>query len=381
MSIRVLHLIGGGEIGGAEQNVLNLLNGFSLEKVDPSLVCLVKNSPFATLARSCGISTAIFPMRFSLDPYPILPLLKLCRNKNIELLHCHGSRANLLGRIAARLLALPCISTLHSRPESDYPSSRKGKLALFLDNLTLPFSSGLITVSNDLEKTALLYLKRKSLPLPVETIYNGSAVLDFSNRDKLREDFRQRLNIPQDCKVIGTIGRLHPVKGQIYLIEAFKLLAKEFSGLHLLIIGEGPYHAHLQALLTSYQLPYTMTGYLPNAWQALPAMDLFVLPSLSEGMGLVLLEAAQAEIPIVASRVGGIPELLTEHSEALLVSPADPLDLTLSCSRILKDKNLAKNLVVNAREKASMYTVEKMVLATAEFYERVLHKNLQTALY
>jgi glycosyltransferase involved in cell wall biosynthesis len=112
-----------------------------------------------------------------------------------------------------------------------------------------------------------------------------------------------------------------------------------------------------------------MTGYLPAAWQALPAMDLFVLPSLSEGMGLVLLEAAQARIPIIASQVGGIPELFENNSEALLTNPADPLDLTLACSRILEDQNLAKNLVVNAHEKAIMYTVEKMTADTTEFYD------------
>lgn len=375
MSIRVLHLIGGGEVGGAEQNVLNLLDNFQQERVSPSLCCLIKNSPFASLARSHGTPTKIFPMRFSLDLFPIIPLVRLCRKDKVQLIHCHGIRANFLGRIAAKLITIPCISTIHSKPENDYTSPWKGKLALYLDTLTLPFSSGVITVSSDLRRLVSLHLKNKGSTLPLNTIYNGMAVLDFSNKDELRSHFRNKWDIPQNCTVIGTIGRLHPVKGQVFLVEALKLLSKEFSDLHLLIIGEGPLHAELEDLLTSYRLPHTMTGYLSSAWQALPAMDLFVLPSLSEGMGLVLLEAAQAQIPIVASRIGGIPEFLADNSDALLVSPADPLELTLACSRILKDSNLAKNLVENARKRAGMYTVEKMAAETTEFYEQVLAKG------
>lgn len=380
MSTKVLHLIGGGEIGGAEQNVLNLLKNFPQEKVHSSLICLIRNSPLATLAQAQGISTEIFPMRFSLDISPLIPILHYCRKKRIELLHCHGIRANFLGRIAAKLLALPCISTIHSRPENDYTSVWKEKLALTLDNLTLPFSAGLITVSGDLQKSTSLRLKNRNLSLPVKIIYNGCATLDFSKRDELRSHFRKKWDISPNAKVIGTIGRLHPVKGQAFLIEASKLLSKQFSDLHLLIIGGGPLHTQLRDLLTASQLPHTITGYLPAAWQALPAMDLFVLPSLSEGMGLVLLEAAQARIPIVASKVGGIPELFADNSEALLTNPADPLDLTLACSKILEDKDLSKSLAENAFQKVLMYTVEKMSRDTIEFYNLIIADTSSKAL-
>lgn len=375
MTIKVLHLIGGGEIGGAEENVLNLMHHFQRDKICPCLGCLSKSSPFASLVQSQGISTEIFPMRFSLDLYPIIPLVKFCRRSKIEILHCHGIRANLIGRLAAKILGIPCISTVHSHLESDYTASWKGKIALFLDNSTLPLASAVITVSNDLRNTVSRRLQKKGLTPPLKTIYNGYAVLDFSEKDQLRNSFRKKYQIPQDCTVVGTIGRLHPVKGQSYLVEGIKLLAKEFPNLHLLIIGDGPLYNPLQELLEVSQLSYTMTGYLPSAWQALPAMDLFVLPSLNEGMGLVLLEAAQAEVPIVASRVGGIPELLTDESEALLTEPAVPLDITLACSRLLNDEALVNKLISNAASKASMFTLEKMAEATTIFYEQTLYKN------
>lgn len=375
MTIRVLNLIGGGEVGGAEENVLNLLQNFNKERVIGYLGCLIKGSPFALLAKSNGISADIFPMRFPLDIFPVIPIIKFCRANNISLIHCHGARANLVGRIAARILSIPAVSTIHSHPASDYTDGLRGKIALLIDNITLPLASGFITVSNDLKDFIKGRLNKKGLTLPIRTIYNGCKELDFSDKDRLRSEFRSLHAIPNDFIVIGTIGRLHPVKDQSSLIEAMKLLVKEFPNIHLLIIGEGSLHSHLLTLLSSSQLSYTLTGYLPSAWQALPAMDLFVLPSLNEGMGIVLLEAAQAEIPIVASEVGGIPELLTNGEDSLLVRPAQPIEITLSCSRILKDKNLAAHLVNNAYKKVKLFSLDKMAFNTTDFYVDVINKQ------
>ena len=376
MSLQVLHLIGGGEIGGAEHNVLNLLTGFPRDKVNPFLGCLVKNSPLAALTSSKRICTEIFPMRFPLDILPVIPLIRFCRNNKIGLIHCHGVRANLIGRITARLLSIPAISTVHSLPEYDYPSSWKGKFALLLDNKTLSLSSGIITVSDNLRVAVSQRIKSRTRDLPIKTIYNGIPWLDFANQEIMRTEFRHKWNIPQEKTVIGTIGRLHPVKGQIYLAEAMELLIKEYPHLHLLIIGEGPIRPQLQDLLASNKLPYTMTGYLPSAWKALPAMDIFLLPSLSEGMGLVLLEAAQAKIPIIASSTGGIPELFAGEREILLCKPADPLDLTLACSRILENDDLAKTLVQNAYQRAMKFTVDKMVNDTTDFYLEITKASM-----
>lgn len=372
MTITVLHLIGGGEIGGAEQNILNLINHFDRKKVCPHLGCLIKGSPFAALARSQGISTDVFPMRFPFDLLPVRAIIAYCRKNDIALIHAHGTRANLLGRIAARRLNIPCISTIHSLPEFDYLSSLKGKISLSLDAWTLRSSSGLITVSDSLREVMTQRLSRKKLLLPLKTIYNGIEMLDFSKFPEMRCYFRQTWGIPEKAIVIGTIGRLHPVKGQFRLVDALTVLIKEFPDLHLVIIGEGPLNDKLKEQLASSGVSHTMTGFIPDAWQALPAIDLFVLPSLNEGMGLVLLEAAQAGIPIVASRVGGVPELLTHNMEAVLVQPDDHLEIALACSLLLKNAELVKKLTDNAKKRAMAFTVDRMVESTTGFYEQII---------
>ncbi|MGI5901831.1 MAG: glycosyltransferase family 4 protein [Desulfitobacteriia bacterium] len=370
MSLPVLHLIGGGEMGGAERHVQNLLLNFDRQRITPFLGCLVSPSPLALKIRSEEIEAEIFPMRFPLDPGPIKSLLRYCRNKGIKLIHCHGLRANFLGRITARLLGLPSISTIHSLPETDYLSPWKGRIAKIVDRSTLPLASGLITVSNSIKEHVLKNLNQR--PIPLRTIYNGIEELDFSKKETMRLEFRQKWGIDPEAKVLGTIGRLHPVKGQIYLIEAAKHLSIEFPNLHLLLIGSGPLKNQVEDLLLKYNLSYTLTGFLPDAWRALPAMDVFSLPSLNEGMGLVLLEAAQAEIPIVASRVGGIPELFTADEEALLCRPADSLSLALACSALLKNQDLGNRLADKASKRSRLFKIDKMIQETSAFYSEIV---------
>ena len=371
MSFQVLHLIGGGEIGGAEQHILNLLKNFNQQQITPHLGCLVKNSPFATLARSQGIKTTIFTMRFPLDIGPVIPLIRYCRTHKIDLIHCHGARAALLGRLTGKLLSLANLSTIHSWPEFDYTSVWKGRLARFVEQKTLPWSSGIITVSDALQIT-LRDKTNPSLPLRSKTIYNGIPRYDFSEHQIMRSCFRQQWGIKSTQKVIGTIGRLHPVKGQIYLAEAIKALCQVYADLHLLIIGDGPLRSELQSFLTANNISYTITGYYPAAWRALPAMDIFALPSVSEGMGLVLLEAAQAKVPIVASNTGGIPELFNHRREALLCRPADSEALAAACREILDNPDLAKMLIENAWQISKLFTIDRMVKDTTNFYLEIL---------
>ena len=372
MSIRVLHLIGGGEIGGAEHHLLNLFHIFKEDEVTPYPGCLIAKAPLAELTHSRGFQTSTFRMKFALDISPVPSVISFCRKNQIDIIHAHGTRGNLIGRLAAALSSIPCISTVHSLPEYDSPSPLKGKLALYLDNLTLPYSSGIISVSDSIQNTVSGRLGERVNSIPLKTIYNGSPELDFSNRDELRDIFRKKLDIADSSIVIGSIGRLHPVKGHTYLIQALTLLAQDISDLHFLLIGDGPSYEDLRNQLKKSGLAYTLTGYVPSAWRCLPAMDVFVLPSLSEGMGIALLEAAQAEIPIVASATGGIPDVWEDKTDALLVIPGQAEEITKACQQLLKDTTLRKYLTDNALRKSRLFTAEHMAEETLSFYRSIL---------
>lgn len=362
----ILHIIGGGEVGGAEQHVLTLLQGLDRSRFYPHLACLT-HGPFATLARETNIPTHTFPMRYPLDLSPLPGLIRWTRYKGIKLIHTHGSRANLLGRLGAKWLKLPCLTTVHSSLAHDYLSPWFAYLALGLDRLTLPLTSGIITVSEYLAQEVALRGGQN-----IETIYNGRAPLSFTDPAHSRLQFRKQWGIPADALVIGTIGRLHPTKGHTYLIKAATQLSLEIPNLHLLLIGDGPLHQDLESELRHNSIPYTLTGYLPHAYEALPAMDLFGLPSISEGMGLVLLEAMKAGVPIVASAVGGIPEVVRAGKDGLLVPPGDVTGFAAACASIIENPALAKSLVRSANERWPLFSTDSMVKETERVYSRLL---------
>ena len=366
---KILHIIGGGEIGGAEQHVLSLLKGTDRTRFDPHLVCLTQG-PFSELAVENKIPTVTFPMRVPLDISPIPDLIRWSKKQGINLVHTHGSRANLLGRLSAKWLGIPNLTTVHSSLAHDYLSPWSARMALGLDRLTLPLTSGIITVSEYLAKEVASRGGRN-----IETIYNGHTSISFDNPSYNRHHFREQWGIPSNALVLGTIGRLHPTKGQIYLIKAAIQLRLKFPNLHLLLIGDGPLRQSLSLELQKNTIPHTITGYLPKAYQALPAMDLFVLPSVSEGMGLVLLEAMQAGIPIVASSVGGIPELVCDGKEGLLFSPGDVSELTIACTSIFNNHSLAQSLVLAGQNRWPMFSIDSMIRETEQVYAQLLDKD------
>ncbi|MDQ7093043.1 glycosyltransferase [Desulfosporosinus sp. PR] len=362
---KILHIIGGGEIGGAEKHVLTLLQNLDRSQFCPYLICLTPG-PFAALAAPL-IPTQTFAMRHPLDLSLLPGLMRWIRQQEIDLVHTHGSRANLLGRIGAKLLGLPNLTTFHSSLAHDYLSPWSAGLALGLDRITLPLTSGIIAVSQYLSHEVTSRGGKR-----IKTIYNGQAPIPLADYSASRNRFRSQWGIADDAFVLGTMGRLHPTKGQINLVRAAQELYKGFPKLHLLIIGEGPLRSYLVSELQNTALPYTLTGYLPNACETLPAMDLFALPSVSEAMGLVLLEAMQIGVPIVASAVGGIPEVVRTGKDGLLVAPGNVEELIKACTSILENSDLAESLVFSGHSRWKEFSVEAMVKATEEVYKSLL---------
>ncbi len=369
---KILHIIGGGELGGAEQHVLTLLTQLNPQQYTLSLACLVKG-PLLEAATAQGIPARCFPMHHPFDLRPSSSLMAWSREQGIELFHTHGSRANLLGRWSAHKMKLSCVSTIHSSLRHDYLSPLAAFTALWLDRITLPWTTGLITVSDYLRNEVTGRGGKN-----VHTIYNGIKFLNPSHLlspspSPQRIYYRSIWQIPQDALVIGTLARLHPTKGQTYLIEAAKQLYARYPHLHLLIVGGGPLEEKLKKQLDEAHIPYTLPGFIPEGAQTLPAMDLFVLPSLSEGMGLVLLEAIHAGLPIVATQVGGIGEVVRNKQDALLVPPSDPVALAEACQTLIDNPALQASLIRSALTRLDLFSVQTMVKKTESFYDQILN--------
>lgn len=368
----IAFVIGGGAFGGAEIHLLTLLKHLDQIRFRPVLICLQK-SPLNDQATALGIRNFYLPMGSAFNLTLLPAFIRLIRREKIHLIHNHGARANLLGRLSAAWLRLPNLSTVHSSLARDYLSIWPARAALALDRLTLPLATGIITVSKHLAHEVAGRGGKN-----IRVIYNAFTPhpeLSKDSRSFMRSSFRRQWNIPEDALVLGNLARLHPAKGHEDLIQTAAILQDRYPRLHLLLVGDGPLRESLITQLDSLHLRYTLTGFLPEVFPALTAMDLFTLPSHSEGMGIVLLEAMQAGLPIAATHVGGIPEVITHEQEGLLVPPHHPSDLAAACARILDDPALAHSLVAAGDLRWPQFSVAAMMAATEDFYLKTLTRH------
>jgi glycosyltransferase involved in cell wall biosynthesis len=175
---------------------------------------------------------------------------------------------------------------------------------------------------------------------------------------------------------VAAVANLYPTKGLDHLIVAMAEVRRMEPSARLLIIGEGPERPRLEALTRAHRLEdgITLAGKMPDPWNLLPGAKVFVLSSVKEGLPFVLLEAMAAGIPIVASRVGGIPEIVTDEHSALLVPPGDPPALARAICRLLQDGELGAALAraAQATLRRDELTADAMVAATADLYRRLL---------
>lgn len=370
--IRILQVIGGNEIGGAEEHVLALCQGLDKENYEIYLACLCEG-PLHTAAKNLQIPVITVPMAHPLDLSVIPKLVKVMRSWQINIVHTHGSRANLTARLAARWLNIPIVTTVHSSLAQDYTNTIAKYSALLLDRMTTPLARRVITISDYLQQEVKKRGAKHTL-----TIYNGINPQRFSGIDLL-ENIYDEFEIQPGTPLIGVVGRLHPVKGHDYFLQAASLVAATHPTVKFIIAGAGPLENELKQLVISLGLAdkVIFTGFYPDVQRILAILDVFCLPSISEGMGLVLLEAMYFAKPVVATHVGGIPELVKHGDNGLLVPPADPILLAAAINRLLDDKVFAARLASNGQQTFEDFSLNRMLERTAALYNEVFTEENQ----
>ncbi|AFV10476.1 glycosyl transferase [Thermacetogenium phaeum DSM 12270] len=369
--LSVVHIIGGGEFGGAEQHVLRLTERLGRNGCDPHVVCLFRE-PFYRMLREAGIPAAVVPMRHRLDWGACLRLASLLRELRPQIVHTHGVRSNLIGRLAARLAAVPVVvTTVHSVLPQDYPSPVSRLLNGFTERVTSPLTTHFIAVSGFIGD----YLAAAGIPREkITVIYNG---IDPALWESWACDgsFRTRFGIPPEAPLFGIVARLHPVKGHRYFLEAAREVAGRFPDARFVIVGSGFYWREVDSLIREYGLAdrCIRTGFLTDAGPAYAALDCLVISSLSEGFGLTALEAAALGKPVIATRVGALPEIIEDGVTGLLVPPADPGALARAMLRLLEDPAEGRRLGAAAREVLlERFSLDRTVAQTAGLYRSLL---------
>jgi glycosyltransferase involved in cell wall biosynthesis len=368
--INLLHIYQNSQVGGIQQQILSLIRSYDRELVNPMFCCLGPKKEIGREIEGLGVeSHALARIKYNrFSPGIVFDLYRLMKQKDIHVLRTHKYHANQYGRLAAWLAGVPVvIASVHGNYRKDKRLNRR-----IVNMLLAGVTDRIVAVSDAIEDDIKRYDKIN--PGKLLVFRNG---VDTRIFDPGREftDIRSALPLRENEIVIGFIGRLVVNKGLLYLMEALSLLKKDYKNLRLMIIGEGSLRGELEDRAKELQLEdrISFLGERRDIPEALYSIDIFAIPSIAEGLPNALLEAMSMARPIVATEVGGIPEVIKNRESGLLVKPKDPGGLAEAIKTLITDSRAADEMGRNARDFVeSNYSITANARRWEELYRALL---------
>jgi glycosyltransferase involved in cell wall biosynthesis len=297
---------------------------------------------FQAKAEADGIPVHTFYQRAVIDPLIVLNAYKTIRQHHIDIIQTHGYKSNILGCALKLSSGIPWIAFSHG-----YTAENR-KIAFYnrLDQLCYRFSDLAVVVSEPLRQ---LLLARRVRPEKIVKLPNAVDRQELASQVD-RQTFKQSLSLRTDSTVLAVIGRLSPEKGQLVFLEAFREAKAQVQDLQALLIGDGQEKPRLIQYCREHDLAQDVifTGHVTNIADYYRIIDLLVIPSFSEGLPNVLLEAMCAGVPVVSTRVGAVEEVL-DGMDFNMVAPGNSQELAERMVRFLRDRRLTLKTVQRAR--------------------------------
>lgn len=389
---KILYIITKADVGGAQKYVNDLTQHLDRDQFDAKILYGGQDVKW--------LSNKVQPWALFLNDWlAIFELIKIFRGEQPDVVHLNSSKAGVIGAIAAKLYYVRCQVSRQRRGSPKAAGVRCSPpkvvftahgwvfnptnalswpvrlLYIFLHKFAARFQDKIICVSEYDYRLALRYGIAPEKKLVA--IHNGiDPDIKFLSKKTAREKIAQKLNLRPDSLWIGSLGRLVKEKNYETFLRAATLIKEEQKNKEtekplFVLIGEGPELQKLKA--ESEKLKVTDTFFFVNPAgndaQYLKAFDLFVMTSIKEGLPYVLLEAMAAELPIVVTDAGGIPEMIKNHENGLMVTQRNPEMLAKALQGLIENKNIARELAKNAREIVKMkFGLEEMVRKTAGIY-------------
>jgi glycosyltransferase involved in cell wall biosynthesis len=360
---RVVQLLAIGTVGGAQESATALIIHLDRSRFEVEAIALADG---AAVRRLHDLGYPVTVLGAGDDAATIRELTALLRRREVDLLHAHMFRAELLGTRAARAASTPVVvATVHSsRVRSPQDIADLAAVTPFIDRLIAPSESIAAKV------------RREGRGATEITVVPNGVDADRFGADRSPTELaaiRAALGIPADAFVVGVVARLEPEKGHRYLIEAWPAIANARADAWLVLIGEGSQadalRAQARALPASVNRRIVFGGRQADVAAVTAALDVAVMPSLREAQGIAILEALAARRPVVASRVGGIPETIRHGVHGLLVPPADPPALARAILRLATDPKLRARLgAAGARRVEEVFSVTASVRRVESIY-------------
>ena len=361
----VLHLSTSSGPGGAERMISTLTAALNQGQFR-IMVGLFRSGWLQTECEARGVQTCVMPLAGLFNLQWFRACLRLLRREQVVLIHAHEFSAILCGWIVAMLAGGPFVATVHGKNYFWEKLRRRVAYRLVSRYGTM------VAVSQDLKRFVCdkVGVAEKRL----EVIYNGVAPAQTVTDEEVQK-CKAELEVSGCYPLLGVVGSLYPVKGHRFLLEAMPEILGRWPKAQLLVIGRGELEVALKEQVEQLAIEANVhfLGMRQDVPRLLSVLDVFVLPSLSEGLSLALLEAMAAGIPVVATKVGGNPELIDSGRTGFLVQPEDAKDLAANLMKLLSDPVMMQQFGRQAAERVRKhYSMRQMVDRYRDLYTRSL---------
>ncbi len=369
--MHVMHIIDSAGMYGAEVMLLNLVEEQVRQGMQPVIASIgakhIGEKPLEIEARKRHIPVTTFRMHPGPNFMGAWEVLNYAKSIDCQLLHSHGFKGNILfGLLPKKLRGLPLVTTLHGWTSSATTFSRM-RLYETLDSWALSRIDAVVLVNQGMLTHPRL-AKRKNVNFHI--VNNGISV-------EVPESFPcqdLKLRPGEGCNIVA-VGRLSPEKGFDVLLQATARVVKDGGDVSLVIFGEGHLRSRLEELVAQLGLGdrVQLPGFVANAAATFSCFDFLVMPSLTEGLPITLLEAMRGHLPVIASKVGGIPNVLEDGVDGILVEPGDERGLAAAISELVGSEIRCKQLAEEAHSVFNQrYSATKMAVAYQNIYTDIL---------
>ena len=377
--MKILYLITKSNWGGAQRYVFDLAS--ELKDKHEVIVGLggegtLKINLEKENVRVISIKQLGRDVKASSDLKSFFDILKILKKEKPDVVHLNSSKIGIIGALACRVAGIKkIIFTAHGWAfNEDRPAWQK-LLIKTIAYSTIILCHKTIAVSKNIADSFLRWPFTKN---KIIVVHNGIEKIEFIEKEKALKELtshspilKEAIETTKEPLVVGMIGELHKIKGQIYAIEAIKDLLKEFPNILLLIIGGGEEEKKLNEAINKLELKRNvfLLGHIPKASRYLKAFDIFLLASLSEALAYVVLEAGQAGLPVVATNVGGIPEIISNNETGILIKSKNTKEIVLGIKCMIKNPENKKFFGEKLRsEIEAKFTLKNMLDGTTKIY-------------
>jgi glycosyltransferase involved in cell wall biosynthesis len=374
--MNILQVTKGALMGGGERHILSLLEGFK-DRVVNMFLAVFAEGRLSAAARELGVEVFLIPKRYRGDISPLLDLMRLIRTKQIDIVHTHLVSGNFYGRLAGKATRVKgIVSTLHhSDKDAMGKFSLPGMQDFFfkIDIMMTALSDRIVAPSAYLKHLLIKHGVKEDKIIHIPNAIN----LDHLSlsEEKIRT-FRQNFGLSPGVKLVGMVGRLVPVKNFGLFLRAAKQVMDLGIKAKFALIGDGPLRSELQKMAADLRLSehVVFTGFREDVLQVVSILDVFVLCSNSETFPLALIEAMALKKPVIATNVGGIPEIIDHMVNGWLCPPGDELSLANSIIHLLTHEEKARELSNRAYQKVvTTFTLKGMTDKLLDVYHGLVH--------